>query len=508
MDAGLIGAAPVADAVLPMRSVNAQAAAASQGQGANAAQNDGTQSSFADVLQQSSDAQSDAPSNTYSNGQSADQSSKAPADPSNGSGAGAFVDKNASGNDNAASSPTIGGQVLVGPGAGMVATPIVPVAAPVLLQTESDGKQGVKSPIASISHKSSETGPAKNDMRKPMTIDAQGQEVPVTATPAMTPQAPMDVSQILKLSPGQDTGAAVVSGAKGSSQAGVDGAASAKSSGTATKSIRDAVLHAASGDTAGVADAASASASSAPDAAASPVAAHSDPAALASTHGAVAVDLVTSAVGSAGAGAVGVVPVFHAVAQTQTLLPSAADQSSSPHTGISSTDSTSVSGADHTTLVATPNVLEVGLSSGTHGWLRVRAEMSTDGDVSASVRAASETAYDALHKDLPSMSAYLASERVGVTSLVVEHTPASSGSGANPGASNMANTDSGSQGAQAGSQGGAAPGSAWNTGGVDAQVGDDAQSGLSVSDAALSSGAALPVAAYANRSGGWLSVLA
>lgn len=75
--------------------------------------------------------------------------------------------------------------------------------------------------------------------------------------------------------------------------------------------------------------------------------------------------------------------------------------------------------SDLKTLVATPNVLEVGVASGTHGWLKVRAEFDRAGDVAASVVATSTATADGLHKELPAISAFLTSEHVGVSSLVV-----------------------------------------------------------------------------------------
>lgn len=74
---------------------------------------------------------------------------------------------------------------------------------------------------------------------------------------------------------------------------------------------------------------------------------------------------------------------------------------------------------DLKTLVATPNVLEVGVASGSHGWLRVRAEFSQSGEVAASVVAASASAAQGLHKEITGISAFLVGERVGVSTLVV-----------------------------------------------------------------------------------------
>jgi len=73
-------------------------------------------------------------------------------------------------------------------------------------------------------------------------------------------------------------------------------------------------------------------------------------------------------------------------------------------------------------LTATPTALEVGIQNGTHGWLKVRAEMAGDGVVNASVSAASSTGQEMLHRELPALAAYLQQEKVAVNAIVV-HTP-------------------------------------------------------------------------------------
>ena len=78
-------------------------------------------------------------------------------------------------------------------------------------------------------------------------------------------------------------------------------------------------------------------------------------------------------------------------------------------------------------LAAAPNVLEVGLASGAHGWLRVRAELGTGGELSAQVVTASAGAAESLHRELPALAAYLASEQVGLSSLTVNATEAGAG---------------------------------------------------------------------------------
>ena len=78
-------------------------------------------------------------------------------------------------------------------------------------------------------------------------------------------------------------------------------------------------------------------------------------------------------------------------------------------------------------MAAAPGVLEVGLASTTHGWLRVRAELDESGQVSAQVLTASAGAAENLHKKLPAMTAYLATEQVGLSSLAVHAMEQSAG---------------------------------------------------------------------------------
>lgn len=78
---------------------------------------------------------------------------------------------------------------------------------------------------------------------------------------------------------------------------------------------------------------------------------------------------------------------------------------------------------DTRTLAATPQVLEVGIASGTHGWLRVRAELGSGGEVSASVLAPSMASAQALRHELPALQEYLTREQVGVGSVIVSSAP-------------------------------------------------------------------------------------
>ena len=73
-------------------------------------------------------------------------------------------------------------------------------------------------------------------------------------------------------------------------------------------------------------------------------------------------------------------------------------------------------------LMATPTAIEVGVQDGTHGWLKVRAEISDGGTVNASVSAASSAGQEALHRELPALTAYLQDEKIAVAAVVI-HAP-------------------------------------------------------------------------------------
>jgi hypothetical protein len=83
-------------------------------------------------------------------------------------------------------------------------------------------------------------------------------------------------------------------------------------------------------------------------------------------------------------------------------------------------------GMSHRTLLATPTALEVGLASGTEGWLKIRAEMTSGGQVNASMSSATAAGQEMLHRELPGLTAYLQTERVAVNTVVV-HANASAG---------------------------------------------------------------------------------
>ena len=68
----------------------------------------------------------------------------------------------------------------------------------------------------------------------------------------------------------------------------------------------------------------------------------------------------------------------------------------------------------HRTLVATPTTLEVGVPDGTQGWLRIRAQVSDQGQVSASLAGGSSASQEMLHRELPALNAFLHNEQMPV----------------------------------------------------------------------------------------------
>jgi hypothetical protein len=104
-----------------------------------------------------------------------------------------------------------------------------------------------------------------------------------------------------------------------------------------------------------------------------------------------------------------------------------------PLSGVSPQEpAASYSALEHQSLIATPNVVEIGVANGTHGWLRIRAELQPEsGQVNAAVVAGSSASVETLHRQLPAMAAYLANEHVNVASIVVSRSdPGSSSSNA------------------------------------------------------------------------------
>jgi hypothetical protein len=164
---------------------------------------------------------------------------------------------------------------------------------------------------------------------------------------------------------------------------------------------------------------------------------------------------------------------------------------------IGAIDAPAVSASEHRALAGAPTMLEVGVPAGSHGWLKIRAELAGDGAVHASVSPSSAAGEEMLRRELPSLATYLHQEQVAVSSLVIH---------ASAGTQDSSNMSSGSGESSAGRQqqgdaqherGQREAGSfrEWNEG--------------SLADGTEENGIAawLPQAMYAG-SGGWLSVRA
>ena len=95
----------------------------------------------------------------------------------------------------------------------------------------------------------------------------------------------------------------------------------------------------------------------------------------------------------------------------------------SAHSGAASPTMASAAGALETNvaqqLSAGPGQLEVGVLDGTHGWLKIRAELGADGAVSA-VLTSTATAHQAVREAVPAMTGYLAAESVNVGKIAVD----------------------------------------------------------------------------------------
>ena len=91
------------------------------------------------------------------------------------------------------------------------------------------------------------------------------------------------------------------------------------------------------------------------------------------------------------------------------------------HTGLPAAND-ALSPLAHTTLAATPTVLEVGVPGGTQGWLKIRAEIGEGGLVQASMSSSTHAGQDALHRDLPAINAFLESEHLQVSVQVAHST--------------------------------------------------------------------------------------
>jgi hypothetical protein len=84
-------------------------------------------------------------------------------------------------------------------------------------------------------------------------------------------------------------------------------------------------------------------------------------------------------------------------------------------------------GKGHQVMAAGPAQLDVGVFDGTHGWLRIRAELGAGGAVNASLTT-SASAHDAVKAAIPEMASYLQSEAVNVSRIAVHRVAESASS--------------------------------------------------------------------------------
>ena len=182
------------------------------------------------------------------------------------------------------------------------------------------------------------------------------------------------------------------------------------------------------------------------------------------------------------------------------LMTAASSHASIVQGGSSAIDTAGSVDATHRTLMATPTTLEVGVANGTHGWLRIRAEMTGGGVVNASLSTATSSGQEMLHRELPSLTAYLQSERVAVNSVVVQ--PAGVAGTDSRDLAGRMNGDGGGQARQSGGQGGE---NRQNTASVPLDRMEE--SGLYNGLSGVGGDELSPLAQYANG-GSWLSVRA
>jgi hypothetical protein len=137
------------------------------------------------------------------------------------------------------------------------------------------------------------------------------------------------------------------------------------------------------------------------------------------------------------------------------------------------------------------NQLEIGLSGGSFGWLKVRAELTGSGEIHAYLRGTSANAEETLRAQSSQMATYLSSQEVRMNGLHVETTRSLSSAG-----------DMSAFAGEGGSSSNQNPRN--GTAATTRQMGT-----LSVDEAGLQSVSALPIPAMLNSgslSGGWLSV--
>ncbi len=187
---------------------------------------------------------------------------------------------------------------------------------------------------------------------------------------------------------------------------------------------------------------------------------------------------------------VGIVPVEHGIARMAPvpLAGAAAHGSVAEASGarVETAYAAEQAIAEPVVFASQAGALELGLHSGTHGWVKVRAELdSATGEVSATVLAGSSHAATSLDHALPAMSAFLDGERVALRSITVLQAAGDAAMGARSGSAGGGEAGERSSGAQGGSR--------------NEEAQEDGSLAMLMPTAGGFGG---------GRSGGWLSVLA
>jgi hypothetical protein len=146
------------------------------------------------------------------------------------------------------------------------------------------------------------------------------------------------------------------------------------------------------------------------------------------------------------------------------------------------------------TMTTSTTSLEVGVAGGTHGWLRVRAELE-NGVVTASLASPSAAGREALHRELPSLANYLREGQVGIGAVVVRDTSAAERRDT-LGSSNFSGQGQHGQTQEQNRNRGSGPATAWGL--LEEEASHQVWRSLGT-DAMLPS-------SFAGSSGGWLNV--
>jgi hypothetical protein len=184
--------------------------------------------------------------------------------------------------------------------------------------------------------------------------------------------------------------------------------------------------------------------------------------------------------------------------QSETSAFSSGAMDAGPSTGSGMTGGAQVDTAPRT-LMASPMALEVGVPNGTHGWLKIRAEMTGGGAVDASLSTSSPSGQEMLHRELPSLTSYLQNEHIAVNTVVV-HPSRDAGAEFRglAGSMNGDGREQGKSGGQGGEGGQQAAGAVLN-------YPESARSSIGLPG--IGGDEVLPPASYMGG-GGWLSVRA